>query len=146
MSNQNTVATRGRPAKATQDKRPKRVPLSGAGKRMHVDKDLFPGFHIAWINDKKDLIYRAKRASYEHVTVDELPGWGRPDVDSADPASSLVSMKVDADTTAYLMKLPIEYWEEDKAAQLKRNEARTDDMKKTLNSGQEGTYGKVDIS
>ena len=149
MSNQTTTVkkTRGRPVKAKAGtKRPTRIPMSGSRKRMHVDADLFPGYHIAWINDQKDLIYRAKRALYENVMADEIPGWGSSDVDAADSASSLVSMKVDNDTTAYLMKLPLEYWEQDQAEKAVLNEARTADMKKDLNSGQEGQYGKVDIS
>jgi hypothetical protein len=148
MSTATTVKkTRGRPAKAKgAASRPTRIPLSGSRKRMHVDPDLFPGYHIAWINDQKDLVFRAKRALYENVTVDEIPGWGSADVDAADSASSLVSMKVDNDTTAYLMKLPMEYWNADQAEKRALNEARTADMKKDLNSGKEGTYGEVDIS
>ena len=147
MSNTTTVTkTRGRPAKAKATSRPTRIPMSGSRKRMHVDPDLFPGYHIAWINDQKDLLYRAKRALYEHVTVNEIPGWGNGDVDSANSTDSLVSMKVGGDVTAYLMKLPIEYWEEDQAAKRAINEAKERDMKKDLNGGQEGTYGKVEFS
>lgn len=148
MNSTTTVKkTRGRPAKAKgAASRPTRIPMSGSRKRMHVDADLFPGYHIAWINDQKDLIYRAKRALYENVLTSEIPGWGSSDVDAADSASSLVSMKVDNDTTAYLMKLPMEYWEQDQAEKQKLNEARTADMKKELNSGEDGTYGNVDFS
>ena len=141
------TVTRGRPStKAKTDSRPTRIPMSGLSKRMHVDKDRIPGFHIAWINDDKDLVYRAKRAGYEHVTVDELPEWGRQDVDSASATDSMVSMKVGADLTAYLMKLPMEYWEEDQEAKVQRNSAVTEDIMKELNSGQDGKYGKVEIS
>jgi hypothetical protein len=151
MSNTTTTKkTRGRPAtkQATHAKeRPTRIPMSGSRKRMHVDEaDLDSNFHYAWINDQKDLIHRAKRAGYEHVTVAELPHWGTPDVDSAGSTSSLVSMKVNADTTSYYMKQPMEYYEEDQAEKDALVDAREADMKKNLNSGNEGTYGKVDFS
>jgi hypothetical protein len=114
---------------------------------MHVDEiDKDPNFHYAWINDQKDLIHRAKRAGYEHVMIAEIPSWGMTDVDSADPTGSVISMKVNEKVSAYLMKQPMEYYEEDIAAKRALNEARTADLKKSLNSGQEGTYGNVDIS
>ena len=149
MSNTTTVKTRGRPStKVTGAKRPQRIPMSGLRKRMHIDvEDQDPNFHYAWINDQVDLISRAKRAGFEHVTIAEMPQWGTaPDVDSASPASSLVSIKVNATTTAYLMKQPMEYYEEDRAAINALVDAREADMKKSLNSGQNGTYGKVEIS
>lgn len=147
MTNTTTVKkTRGRPVKAHGTERPTRIPMSGSRKRMHVDPDLFPDFHIAWINDNKDLVYRAKRAGYEHVMVDEIPGWGNSDPDSGSPTDSMVSMKVGASMVAYLMKLPIELWEEDQQTKREENEARTSSMKQELNSGKEGTYGQVEIS
>ena len=143
----NTVKSRGRPAKAKTTKRPTRIPMSGSRKRMHIAaEDQDPNFHYAWINDQRDLLFRAKRGGYEHVTVEEMPQWGIADVDSANAASSLVSMKVNADTTAYLMKLPMEYYLADRAEMEALVEGRESDMKKELNSGNNGTYGDVKIS
>ena len=139
--------TRGRPTNGSKtNSRPTRIPMSGSRKRMHVDPELFPGFHIAWINDQKDLIPRAKRALYEHVRISELPHWGSDDPDAASSPDSLVSMTVSEGVTAYLMKLPLEFWEEDQRTKREENEARTADLKKDLNSGQNGTYGNVEIS
>ena len=150
MSNTTTVKkTRGRPSnkKASVAKRPTRIPMSGARKRMHIDaEDQDPNFHYAWINDQVDLLHRAKRAGFEHVSLAEIPKWGTPDVDSANPASSVVSIKVNEKTTAYLMKQPMEYYLEDRAEMNALVDAREADMKKNLNSGMNGTYGKVDIN
>ena len=148
MSNTaNTVKQgRGRPPKAQRTERPNRIPMSGSRKRMHIDEaDQDPNFHYAWINDVRDLLFRAKRAGFENVTVQEMPNWGISDVDSADPAESIVSMKVGTAITAYLMKQPMEYYLEDRAAMDALVDSREADMKKTLNSGQDGTYGNVDI-
>jgi len=114
---------------------------------MHVEEeDQDPNFHYAWINDQVDLIHRAKRAGYENVPVSEIPHWGSPGVDAADSTDSVISMKVGPDVTAYLMKIPMEYYLEDRAEMDRMVDAREADMKKALNSGQEGTYGKVDFS
>ena len=137
----------GRPAKATRTERPTRIPLTGGQKRMHIEEsDKDPAFHYAWINDSKDLISRAIRAGYEHVTLAEMPTWGSKSVDSADPASSVVSMPVGDSLVAYMMKQPMEYYEEDQQAKADRLLKKESGMKQQLNSGQNGTYGNVDIT
>lgn len=141
-----TRQTRTRKNTATSN-RPKRVPMSGSHKRMHVDEEFQdPNFHYAWINDQKDLIFRAKRAGFEHVTQEEMPLFGGVDVDApADRNSSFISMPVGHGTIAYLMKQPMEYYEEDRAAMDAIVDGREGDLKKSLNSGNNGTYGNVDI-
>ena len=150
MSNTITVkqTTRGRPSsKVSRTDRPKRVSMSGARLRMHIEEDeKDPAFHYAWINDQSGLIARAKRAGYEHVQTSEIPSWGTISVDSANSDSSLISMNVGGETIAYLMKIPMEYYEEDRAEMDALVNAREADMKKELNSGQNGTYGKVEFS
>ena len=145
----NTVKkTRGRPAtKAKRTERPTRVPMSGSRKRMHIDEaDQDSNFHYAWINDQKDLIHRAKRAGYENVLVSEMPHWGTPGVDYATSTDSVISINVGGGVTAYMMKQPMEYYLEDRAEMNAIIDAREADMKKDLNSGQNGTYGDVKFS
>jgi len=119
----------------------------GGQKRMHIaEEDQDPNFHYAWINDINDLIPRAKRAGYEHVTVEEMPNWGSINVDSANPAASVVSMPVGDSRVAYMMKLPMEYYEEDLQAKADRLKKKESGMMQELNSGDNGTYGKVEQS
>jgi len=121
--------------------------MSGQRLRMEIsaeEKD--PAFHYAWINDDKDLIFRAKRAGYEHVLTEELPSWGQASVDSDNSTDSLVSMPVGQGKVAYLMKQPKEFFEEDMKAHHDMVDAREADLKKELNSGKDGTYGEVVIS
>jgi hypothetical protein len=135
----------GRPPKRTE--RPTRIPVSGGRKRMHInEEDKDPNFHYAWINDVKDLIFRFKRAGYENVMASEISSWGSPDVDAADPAASVISMKVNADVTAYLMKQPMEFYKQDRAEFDAKTDEREAGMKHDLNSGKEGTYGEVKFS
>lgn len=127
-------------------RKPKRIPLSGSRKRMHIEEEFKdPNYHYAWINDQKDLIFRAKRGGYENVTISEIPSWGVADVDTGSSTSEVISMKVNADTFAFLMKLPMEYYLEDRAAMDALVDAREADMKKGLNSGDGGTYGSIKI-
>ena len=149
MSEPNTVKkSRGRPTnEAKRAERPKRVPMSGQRLRMSIgEEDKDPAFHYAWINDQKDLIFRAKRAGYEHVLMSEIPSWGTPDVDSAGGTASVISMPVGGKVNAFLMKQPMEYYEEDQQAKAQINQDRIADLMKELNSGKEGTYGDVDVS
>lgn len=128
------------------DRKPTRVPMSGSRKRMEIDReDLDARFHYAWISDTKDLIFRAKRAGYENVLTSEIPSWGVADVDTADSSSSVVSMPVGPNVQGYLMKQPMEYYEEDQAELQAVVDRREGDMKKQLNSGDNGTYGEVKI-
>ena len=125
-------------------RRPKRVPMSGSRKRMHIEADLLdPDFHYAWITDQKDLIFRAQRAGYEKVLTSEIPSWGVADVDSADSSSSVVCMPVGNGFMGYYMKQPMEYYEEDQKSMNDLVDRREGDMKKQLNSGDNGTYGEV---
>ena len=65
MSNTTDTVKRGRPTKATRTERPKRIPMSGSRKRLHIEDEYKdPNFHYAWINDQKDLLHRAHRAGY----------------------------------------------------------------------------------
>lgn len=138
---------RGRAKPAARAERPIRVPMSGSRKRMHIDEEYQdPNYHYAWINDQMDLIFRAKRAGFEHVAVSEIPSWGIPDVDSADPTASFISMPVGHGISAFYMKQPMEYYLEDRAAMDAVIDGRESDMKKDLNSGANGTYGEVDIT
>lgn len=141
-----TTAQRGRPS-TKRAERPTRVPMSGQRLRMHIsEEEQDPAFHYAWINDDGDLIFRAKRAGYTHVEREEMPTWGEISVDSANSVDSVISMPVGQGKTAYLMKQPMEFYEEDKAAADRLVDAREADMKKELNSGKDGTYGSVEIT
>lgn len=132
-------------------RKPKRVPMSGQRLKMSLEEaDLDPNFHYAWINDQKGLLYSAKRAGYEHVTLAEVPVWGERSIDSANPTESFVSMPVGHEKNgnviiAYLMKQPMEYYEEDQAAHAALVNDREAELKRSLNSNEDGRYGSVEI-
>jgi hypothetical protein len=140
----NTGKKRGRPAKATRDVRPKRVPVSGRRNVLTVEgKD--EDYHYHWVNDdSKGLIQRFKDGGYE--LVEDVSGQyavGERSVDDASGATSFVSRPVGNGITAYLMRIRQEWYDEDREANMELLAAREADMKRTLNSGKDGTYGNV---
>lgn len=148
MSNTTTTKkTRGRPAKATRTERPRRIPMSGQRMRMEIPADeKDPNFHYAWISDERGLIHRAKQAGYVHVMQSEFSSFGTKDVDSANSSETAITMPVSSKVTGYLMKQPMEYYLEDRDEANNLVDSREADMKKALNGGQEGQYGKVEFS
>lgn len=145
----NTVKkTVGRPVKAKRTERPIRVPMSGGQKRMHIDEEYKDSnYHYAWVNDQKDFIFRSKRAGFVHVETSEIPSWGvTKDVDSAESTANVISMNAGRGVTTYLMKQPMEFYEEDQKTAADEALAREQGMKQQLNSGQDGTYGEVKFS
>ena len=150
MNDVTAKPTRGRPRTNVggDTKRPERVAMSGSRKRMHIPEDYKdPSFHYAWINDQGDLINRAIRAWYEHVTIEEIPIFANgQDVDSASGSDSHVSMNVGQGITAYLMKQPMEAHEEDLAIQRQTNDDRIADLVKQTDGKQSGSYGEVKFS
>jgi hypothetical protein len=115
---------------------------------MHVPEEYKdPSFHYAWINDQGDLIPRAIRAWYEHVTIEEIPIFANgSDVDAPSRGEGLVCMKVGGGVVAYLMKQPADAHEEDLAIQRQVNNDRIADLKQSTDGKQLGSYGEVKFS
>jgi hypothetical protein len=84
-----------------------------------------------------------KAAGYEFV--EHNVEVGTRDVDSSNGTSSVVNKDVGKGVTAYLMRIDEEFYEEDQAAKQKTISDKEASMKRTLNSGDNGTYGSVKI-
>lgn len=107
--------------KKTTTTKPKiaRVPLNGMHARRlnipdHLNDD--PGFVYRWFNDVQDRVLRARKAGYEFVTSDTLKGQpvGDPDVhNDSSSVDSRISKRL-RDYTVYLMRIPTEYYLEDR--------------------------------
>ena len=105
--------------------RRRRIPMSVSVRKLEVP-DL-PGYHLHWMLGEPDRIARAFNAGYDFVKEDELPGFrvglgdeagiqGNSDLGTR---VSVVAGGVGSDNQAsrlYLMKLPLELYEEDMAA------------------------------
>ena len=120
----------------------KRIPVSGHRDilTVHGKED---GYVYRWVNDENGRIDRLKAAGYE--LVDHDVDVGQRTVDTSKGTSSVVSKYVGQGVTSYLMRTKAEYYEEDQAAKNKAIDESEADMKRTLNSKQNGTYGKVEF-
>jgi hypothetical protein len=101
-----------------------------------------PNYYYYWFNDVNDDIHRAKLAGFEHVKAESHEVGGRG-VDSSKTDTSIISMPVGQGVTAYLMRQPMEYRNEDLAIRNANVNATEESL---LNSRQEGRYGDIKIT
>ena len=102
--------------------RRKRIPMNMVTRKLETPE--LPGYYLHWINGEPDRIAKALNADYTFVQKDELPGYtlelgeqtaitGGSDMGNA---ISVVAGGTGQDNQAmrlYLMKLPMEFREED---------------------------------
>lgn len=123
-------------------KRPDRVPLYDQARNVLTVKGKEDGFEYRWFNDEDERISNAKLGGWEIVTNEDLKIGDRT-VDSTGASSaSPVSKKVGLGVTAFLMRIPKEFYDED---QRKKQEA-LDERENTMRSeALAERYGKFEI-
>ena len=100
-------------------------------------------FHYHWINDIGDRLYQRYKEGYDFVEKGGLSA-GDITVESARGTDSLLKKGVGMGTVAYLMRIPMELYEEYQAEKRAKVAESVEDIK---GSGkQSGSYGKVEIS
>lgn len=119
-----------------QEVRTKRTPVGGARNILTVEHEI-PGKHLCWVNDdEKGSVQRYLAAGYEFVKSNMSTGETTVDR-PASGDNSVVSKIVSGDgMIAYLMAVPIEYYEEDMAAE----QAELDAQEQELYRAFEGAY------
>lgn len=120
--------------------RPKRIPL---GTRNVLTAPKRPGYVRRFVNDENDRVAQFEAAGYE--VVREAVEVGDPKAGNGSQVGSVVRPPVGAGRSAVLMEIPEEYYLEDQKAKQDRVDAGERDMRANLNSGRDGTYGKVEI-
>ena len=135
--------------KAKETKRQVRVPISGGRDVLSVrgTENLEKEYHLCYVNDY--LVDKYMLGGYEfvywHELTDENEKVGDSHVNTDSSMESRVSKNVGNGVTGFLMKIPNELWEEDKADHDRRTNELEAAMKTQLNSGANGQYGKVQI-
>lgn len=129
-----------RPVAVNRSERPKRQPINGYRDLLSV-QGKEEGFHYCWVNE--DKVPRYEQGWYEFVTHDVIIGDKR--VNTAAQLGGKVSLAVGNQMTAYLMRIPNEYYDEDMKAQSDMVDEVESSMKAKLNSGADGQYGSVEI-
>lgn len=107
--------------------RKRRAAFSGTESKMEIDH-VIPGFHLHWLNDYAGRIQQAIQGGYDFVTADEVGGLVNSNVtDRNSDLGEKVRMLVGQDEKggplyAYLMKIPVDFYEEDQKALQARND------------------------
>jgi hypothetical protein len=100
-------------------------------------------FHYHWVNDIGDRLYQRFKEGYDFVEKGGLSA-GDITVESARGTDSLLRKGVGRGVTAYLMKIPIEIYNEYSAEKRKQV---ADSVEEIRGSGkQSGSYGEIKIS
>lgn len=135
-------------AKSNTKRVSKRVPVSGNRDVLTV-RGKEDGFNYRWVNDVDDgrRMGVFEKAGYEFVEKDGVSvGDITVDVSDRSTRSSVVQQNVGGGVTAFLMRQPTEWYDEDQANKQKDIADREVDMKRKLNSGADGGYGNFDIT
>jgi|CryBogDrversion2_7_1035282.scaffolds.fasta_scaffold12597_3 hypothetical protein len=110
----------------------KRIPMSTAQLKLSVPE--IPGYHLHWMMGTPSRIAQAMKGGYTFVESDEVDVVNTGLADDASKngntdMGSRVSLVAGSDTgedgkeqRLYLMKIPLEYWEEDQQALESKNE------------------------
>jgi len=113
--------------------REERVPLGIARQKLKVHE--IKGYKLRWINDTPGRLNEARRGGYEFVQADEIDGkFGDTDIDQTNRDLGSRVCRAVSQTTglkAYLMKIPLEYYEADQRAKQKE----IDEVDQAIHSG-----------
>lgn len=130
-----------RPNQLNRSERPQRVPIHGLRDKLSVTGQE-AGYHYVWVNDYNVDTY--EQGGYDFVTHNVSVG--DKHINTASSEGGKVSLPVGNGVTAFLMRIPDEFYTED------QNEAQADISEKEaalfqeLNSKNDGRYGKVEVS
>lgn len=94
--------------------RPKRVPINGSRDILNV-KGIPPELHPCWVNDVDNNIERYQQAGYNFWSGEAVVGDRKIDSDSP-LGTGVISKNVGNSVTAFLMVVPVEYFNEDQKA------------------------------
>lgn len=104
----------------TRKKRPERAKVGGGRDLLNVrftDKSMDKNYATRWVNDEPSRIMHLQERGYEFVRWDEVEKVGDKSINNVTHDSEYVSKDVGTwgggRMTAYLMKIPREYFEED---------------------------------
>lgn len=129
-----------RPSKLNRAERPVRVPINGLRDKLSIHGQE-PGFHYCIVNDYNVDTYVL--GGYDFVTHDVKIG--DRSINSAAMEGGKASIPVGNGITGFIMRIPEEYYNEDRIAEQNDLEERESAMRQNLNSKEDGRYGKVEI-
>lgn len=107
-------------ANAKRAERPTRTPVSGPRNLLTVSNQ-DPNYYYRWVNDTPGRIQRFLDGGYEIVNHDTDVGDRM--VDSGSKIGTAVTRQVGGAIQAYLMRIPLEWYNEDQEAKMEQIDA-----------------------
>lgn len=124
--------------------RPKRVPVSEANRdKLTVAGLDHENFVYRWVNDSEGRLATFLAGYWEFVDQNGQP-IGDGGIENTAGVSSKFSKGVGRGVTAYLMRIPREFWLEDQQA--KENRVKEVEAEMRRSAKQAGDYGKVEVT
>ena len=113
----------------------KRRPFGVPVQRLGVSKDI-PGYHLRWVNDEPGRVEQALESGYQFVDPEEVGKVARED----NKVRELVGVARDDRNPlyAYLMKIPEEFYLEDRAVLENQNKSIENAIKSGKLNSQSG--------
>lgn len=134
-----------KPDRATRNiDRPTRIPMHEQKRDRLTVVGANPKYHYRIVNDVDDRVERLKIAGYD--IAEEKVGVGDVGVENNNISlGSGARMHVGKGVKAVLMKIPKEIYQEDQRAKQREVDKKESSIKRKINSGEDGTYGEVEI-
>lgn len=129
-----------RPSTIDRSDRPHRVPINGYRDRLKLT-GCEPGFHYAIVNEDKVPLRESQ--GFEFVTHDIQVG--DKQINVASQIGNKISIAVGNQVTAYLMRIPQEYYDADMKAFNDDLDERDRALYSDLNSRKDGRYGEIRV-
>lgn len=135
------VKVEDRPSKLNRSERPQHSKINGTRDKLSIIGQE-PGYHYVIVNDYNVDAYLL--GSYDFVTHDLKIG--DRTVNSAQCEGGKASIPVGNGVTGFVMRIPDEWYQEDRAEEQRDLDEKEGAMRQELNSKNDGRYGKVEIS
>lgn len=120
-----------------------RTALTG-GRNILTVQGLDPDFHYCWVTDINGKVEHFLEMGYEFEHSENLE-IGDESIENGSGVGTKIAKNVGGGLTAYLLKFPKDEWDEAMASIQSELDQNEREWKTQLNSGQDGTYGKVTV-
>lgn len=130
---------------------PKRIPVSSNRAPLKVANLDQSKYKARWVNDRDDRIARFLEGGYQFVNNDGKLIAGEATAGTSSMVDSRIKKPVGRGVVAYLMAIPIEFYEQDQAAKAREIDDLEDSIKRPHKArrsavSEEVDYGRVSIT
>jgi len=129
--------------KTKKTERKQRIPVSG-NRDVLTARGKETGWVYRWVNDTNHRILTFKEGGFEHVDSTDID-IGSIGVDNPSIVGGIVSKEVGQGTTAYLMRIKQEFYDEDQKVKTSKVDATEEALNEKLRE-LTGRYGGIEIN